>query len=117
MTCDYDKSWQRLNDLWQNAKAKNSKEPARVIWPLAKVKAIRTDESFLLQVPTKHLLLFINSVNSPSTIKNIRTMTHPSLCKGIYFDKRRQVLWQTKGICFWRTNKIAIMKSTHSSFI
>ena len=69
MTCDYDKGWQRLNDLWQNAKAKNSKEPARVIWPLAKVKAIRTDESFLLQVPTEHLLLFINSVNSPSTIK------------------------------------------------
>jgi len=93
MTCDYDKGWQRLNDLWQNAKAKNSKEPARVIWPLAKVKAIRTNESFLLQVTTKHLLLFINS-------KNIRTVTHPSLCKGIYFDKRRQVLWQTKGICF-----------------
>jgi len=25
MTCDYDKSWQRLNDLWQNAKAKTQK--------------------------------------------------------------------------------------------
>jgi len=51
-------------------KPKNSKEPARVIWPLAKVKAIRTNESFLLQVPTKNLSLFINSVNSPSTNKH-----------------------------------------------
>jgi len=49
MNCEYDKSRQMLKNLWQNSKANLSKELARDICPLAKVKAIHTNESFLLQ--------------------------------------------------------------------
>jgi len=47
------KGWQRLIIFGKIQKPKITKEPARDICPLAKVKAIRTNESFLLQEQTK----------------------------------------------------------------
>jgi len=47
------KDWQRLISFGKIQKPNITKEPARDICPLAKVKAIRTNESFLLQVQTK----------------------------------------------------------------
>jgi len=49
------KGWKRLIPFGKIQKPNITKEPARGICPLAKVKSIRANESSLLQEQTKHL--------------------------------------------------------------
>jgi len=62
------KGWQRLIPFGKIQKPNITKELARGLCPLAKVKAIHTNESFLLQEQTKHLSLFTN--NTPTNLNS-----------------------------------------------